>query len=428
MIYLTAYNGQILGPIARLLGYIMNAIYQFLTEVCGIVNGSIALTIVIFTIFIYICLFPLTYRQQKFSVLTRKMQPEMKAIQKKYKNRKDQASMQAMQEETQALYDKYGTNPTGSCIQMAIQMPILFALYRVFYNVPAYLSGVKDIFTSLVSDIQSIDGYEKIMTDVKDQANLRGIVVDFGSSDAAQKAGYIVDVLYKLSEDGWNKVVDAFSSVAGSDTALFADIDKVRSTLSGINYIGPINISDTPWHMVTTAFDNHTWGIMIAALLIPALSYGSQVLNLRLMPTTGSGDDQMAVQMRTMNTMMPLMSLFFTFITPAGLGIYWIAGALVRTVQQFFLNKHFEKIDLDQIIEKNKEKAAAKAEKRGIRRDQIVSAATTNTRRSFSEKAKVNPADAQAIEKANAIRENARPGTMGAKANLVKRFNEGRKE
>ena len=110
-------------------------------------------------------------------------------------------------------------------------------------------------------------------------------------------------------------------------------------------------------------------------------------------------------------------------MTPAGLGIYWIAGALVRTVQQFFLNKHFDKIDLDEIIEKNKEKAAQKAEKRGIRRSQITNAATISTK-SFAEKAKVNSDDVEAIEKANAIRENARPGTMGAKANLVKRFNE----
>ena len=427
MYILTAYKGQILGPIAQLLGVIMNGIYEFLTKTCGIENGSIALSIIIFTLFIYLCMFPLTYRQQKFSVLTRKMQPEMKAIQKKYKGRKDQASMQAMQEETQALYDKYGTNPTGSCVQMIIQMPILFALYRVFYNVPAYLQGVKDIFSSVVADIQQIDGYESAMTDITQKANIRALVVDFDSTDAAEKAGYMIDVLYKLSEDGWNTVVDTFGKMVGSDSTLLADIDEVRATLSKINYLGPINISDTPWHIVTTAFDNRAFGVMIIALLIPALSYGSQVLNLHLMPTQASGDDQMAMQMRTMNTMMPLMSLFFTFVTPAGLGIYWIAGALVRTVQQFFLNRHFEKINLEEIIEKNKEKAAAKAEKRGIRREQILGAAMTNTRKSLSDRAKVNPQDAEAIERANEIRENAKPGTMGAKANLVKRFNENKK-
>ena len=415
MFYLTSYNGQILGPIAKVLGVIMNAIYVFLTETCGIANGSIALTIIIFTVFIYLCLFPLTYRQQKFSVLTRKMQPEMTAIRKKYKGRKDQASMQAMQEETQALYDKYGTNPTGSCVQMAIQMPILFALYRVFYNVPAYLPNVKAVFEPLVEGIMGTDGYEKTMQTIYEQANVRTLQVDFSVEDTTAKADYIVDVLYKLSEKGWDLVSDSFPNLADQ-------ITSIESKLSQINYVGLVNISDTPWNMVKSGFSTHSYGLLIGALLIPLLAYGSQMLNLRLMPT-GGGDDQMAQQMRTMNMMMPLMSLFFTFITPAGLGIYWIIGAVVRIVQQVFLNRHFDKIDLDAIIEKNKEKAAKKAEKRGIRQSQIMNAATMSTR-SFAEKAKVNPKDAEALEQAAALREQAKPGTMAAKANLVKKFNE----
>lgn len=54
------------------------------------------------------------------------------------------------------------------------------------------------------------------------------------------------------------------------------------------------------------------------------------------------------------------------FTVPVGLGIYWIAGAVVRSVQQFFLNKHFEKINLEDIIKKNQEKAKKKREKMGI--------------------------------------------------------------
>ena len=113
-LYLTAYNGMILGPIAKALGWIMDKIYYFLSNVCGVEN--VAITIIVFTIFIYLCLFPLTYKQQKFSVLQRKMKPELDEIQKKYKGKKDQASMQAMQEETTALYDKYGVSMMGSCL------------------------------------------------------------------------------------------------------------------------------------------------------------------------------------------------------------------------------------------------------------------------------------------------------------------------
>ena len=137
-IILTAYDGAILGPIARVLGWIMNWIYVFMTDVCGIEN--ISLTIIIFTIVIYMCLFPITYQQQKFSKLSMKMQPELQKVQKKYQGKKDQVSMQAMQDETQAVYQKYGVSPTGSCVYMLINFPILLALYRVFYNVPAYLS------------------------------------------------------------------------------------------------------------------------------------------------------------------------------------------------------------------------------------------------------------------------------------------------
>ena len=140
-IILTQYSGSILGPIARFLGWIMNWIYLFLSNVFGIEN--IGLTIIGLTILIYMCMLPMTIKQQKFSKLQQKMQPEIKAIQEKYKGRRDQESQMAMNEETQALYAKYGISPTGTCLPLLLQMPVFFALYRVIYNVPAYVSSVK---------------------------------------------------------------------------------------------------------------------------------------------------------------------------------------------------------------------------------------------------------------------------------------------
>ena len=86
----------------------MNGIYNGISSITGGRVESVVLSIVIVTIIIYMCLLPLTIKQQKFSKLSQKMQPEMQAIQAKYKNKKDQASMMAMQQETQMLYDKYG--------------------------------------------------------------------------------------------------------------------------------------------------------------------------------------------------------------------------------------------------------------------------------------------------------------------------------
>ena len=418
-VVLTAYDGSILGPIAKALGWIMDKIYLFFSNVVGI--ESVALTIVVFTIFIYLCLLPLTYKQQQFSVLTRKMQPEINAVQAKYKGKKDQASMQAQQEETQMIYDKYGVSPTGSCIQMAIQMPILFALYRVFYNVPGYIGSVKSVFTDLVNGIVGVDGYADKMNAIYEEANLRAVKVDFTVTDPVQMKNYIIDVIYKLSDNGWDSLKSSFSSL--SDV-----ISSTQTELLKINYLFGLNISDTPWNQMKASFFDHQWGLLFVALLIPLLSLASQYLTILQMPTNGAGNDQMTQQMRTMNLMMPLMSFFITFTVPAGLGLYWLTGGFIRAGQQFLLNRHFDKIDLDDIIEKNKEKAQQKKEKRGIRREQLMQTATMNTRKSLSERAALGSDNEEVLEKAAEYRNNAKPGSLAAKANLVREFNEGKKK
>ena len=79
------------------------------------------------------------------------------------REKKDQASMMKMKEETQAVYQKYGVSPTGSFVQLAIQMPILFALYQVIYRIPAYVGSVKNIFTGVVDNLLAVNGYTDIL-------------------------------------------------------------------------------------------------------------------------------------------------------------------------------------------------------------------------------------------------------------------------
>ena len=415
-VFLTAYDGAILGPIAKALGWIMNGIYSFFANVCGI--ESVALVIFIFTFFIYICLFPVTYRTQKFSVLTRKITPETKAIQEKYKGKRDQASITAMNEETQAVYDKYGISPMGSCIYMLIQMPILFALYRVFFNIPAYLSSVKGVFTKLVDGIVSTDGYVQIMEKVYKDAGLNTVKVDFASSNTTEVKNYIVDVLYKLSDSGWDSLGSAFPNL--SDV-----VSSTHSKLEQINYFITLNISDTPLNLVRNNFSQNP-AIWVMAVLIPILAYVSQFINMKMTPATSNDpNDQMARQMRTMNLLMPLMSLFFSITVPVGLSLYWIAGAIVRTIQQIFLNRHFENIDVDAIIEKNKEKARQKQEKRGIQRERMMEAASMSTRRiSMADKARIGEDKAADLDAKEEARSRAPRGSMSAKANMVKEYND----
>lgn len=430
-ILLTAYPGSILGPIAKLLGMLMDWIYSGISDITGGRVESVVLSIVIITIIIYMCLLPLTIKQQKFSKLSQKMQPEMQAIQAKYKDKKDQASMMAMQEETQLLYQKYGISPMGSCVQMLIQMPILFALYRVFYNIPAYLSGVKGSFTGLVDSIQQTSGYQDTLVSLMEKYNVvtsSGLNASNAASKLADASGdtlsnYIIDILYKLPSKGWDALMDGkfFDGIQSA-------VEKTHDALLHFNYFLGLNISDTPWYIIKSNFTDKPdkWLLfVILALLIPVLSYLTQMLNIKLMPQATNGNDQVANQMKMMNLMMPLMSLFICFTVPVGLGIYWICSALVRGIQQFFVNRHIENLDLEAVMAKNEEKAKKKREKMGLSEDYIKKAAQIKTK-SIDSKANVSAsADTEEkLAKAAEYKANAKAGSLASKANMVKEFNE----
>lgn len=430
-ILLTAYPGSILGPIAKLLGMLMDWIYSGISNITGGRVESVVLSIVIITIIIYMCLLPLTIKQQKFSKLSQKMQPEMQAIQAKYKNKKDQASMMAMQEETQLLYQKYGISPMGSCVQMLIQMPILFALYRVFYNIPAYLSGVKGSFTGLVDSIQQTSGYQDTLVSLMEKYNVvtsSGLNASNAASKLADASGdalsnYIIDILYKLPSKGWDALMDGkfFDGIQSA-------VENTHDALLHFNYFLGLNISDTPWYIIKSNFTDKPdkWLLfVILALLIPVLSYLTQMLNIKLMPQATNGNDQVASQMKMMNLMMPLMSLFFCFTVPVGLGIYWICSALVRGIQQFFVNRHIENLDLEAVMAKNEEKAKNKRKKMGLSEDYIKKAAQIKTK-SIDNKANVSVSAGteEKLAKAAEYKANAKAGSLASKANMVKEFNE----
>ena len=158
---LTQATTPIIGRIAWLLGKLMDGIFNVMSSLFGIEN--IGICIIIFTIIIYTLLIPLTIKQQKFSKMSAAMNPELQAIQKKYRGKRDQTSVLKMQEETQLVYDKYGTSPTGGCGSLLIQFPILLGLWQVIQNIPAYVGGVKDAYLPLVKSIMATDGYQKIM-------------------------------------------------------------------------------------------------------------------------------------------------------------------------------------------------------------------------------------------------------------------------
>ena len=430
-ILLTPYDGALLGPIAKLLGVIMDAIYMFMHNVFGFEN--VGLSIILFTIVIYTLMLPLTYKQQKFSKLSQAMQPELRAIQEKYKGRRDEAAQMAMNNETQMVYDKYGVSPMGSCGQMLIQMPILLALYRVFYNVPAYITAVREKFVVIADEIMAYDGFSEIMAKIQMDFKVQtGAKFDFVISETNtvdQVRNYIIDVIYKVPS------VDILVKPNADGEVYFTALDSVTEIMnSGVdtfhkfNYFFGLNISDTPVNIIKDSFAAGSYLLVFSALLIPVLSYLTQVISIKLMSMNNNNsnqNDMMAQQMKTMNTMMPLMSLFFCFTLPVGLGIYWTISAAYHCVQQVVINKVIQNMSLDDIIEKNKEKAKQKQEKRGIYENQIREAAAMKTR-TIESKANIgNYADKNAKSDAYSnVNKTYKPGSMAAKANMVREYNE----
>ena len=432
---LTPNSTPIFKYIVWILGKIMEGIFYVLNQV-GIPN--IGLSIIFFTIIVNVCMIPLTYKQQKFSKLSMKMNPEIKAIQKKYDGKKDQDSMMKMNAETQAVYAKYGTSPTGSCAYLLIQMPILFALYRVIYQIPAYVTRIGNTFRVLAERIVSTDN-GAFITENKGELESVSSAIAMYSKNLAKEGNLengIIDVLNRVSSADMTTISEHYglSDVTFQGSRILSTLDANGNIIEkGLidtynNFLG-LNIRNTPWYIMKESFANHAYLIMILAVLIPLVSGFTQWLSIKLAPNQAqpTGDnsqaDAMAQQMKTMNTMMPLVSIWFCFTLPAGMGLYWIANAVVRVVLQIFMNKKIDKIDFDALIEQNKEKSAKKLEKAQALQAQMQNYANVNTR-SIQTKASYVNKDASTDSKEELSKpSDYAPGSMAAKANMVAEFN-----
>ena len=348
---LSAANWPIVGQLCWLLGKVMNFIYTILDSALPSDNGLVGLSIILYTIFVYTLMIPLTIKQQRSQKMTSVMNPELQAIQKKYRNKKDQASMMKQQEEMQQVYDKYGTSMMGGCLPLLVQMPLLLALYPVIYDIQGYVPAIKDAPATVNRFLTIPDLTIAPITMIKNSG-------DYGIAPAL---------------------------------------------------------------------------VIITAILLPVLSGATQYLSVKISQAISGQeldkDNPMAGTMNTMNVTMPLFSVFMVFTLPTGIGLYWVVSAVVRIIQQVIINKHLAKISVEELIERNKEKAEKKRQKRGEKAERINAMAQANTRSikdsanrsvsGMSEKEKEKK-----VEQARTSAENAKPGSLAAKANMVKKYNE----
>jgi len=403
----------IIKYVALVLGLLMNAIFVLINGM-GIPN--VGLAIIIFTIVIYVAMTPLQVKQQRFSKLNALMQPEIQKIQAKYKGKKDQASQQKMMDETQAVYRKYGTSATGSCAQLLVQMPVLFGLYQVIYKIPGYITLIGDRLAETATTSGVSEYISKYVTDLGN----RGLTMTL--TDNPTTANY-VDVLYKFNTAQWS---DVLSGAAGQPFESI--LQSTYEYVSRVTNFLTLNISDTPMNVFTSAWSDKAFLMMFVAILFPVLAWLTQILNFKMMPQpekkANAEQDQMTSTMNSMNKTMPIISAIFCFTLPIGIGIYWIFGAVVRTVQMWLINKKLDHEDIDEIIRVNQEKAAKKAEKKGVSNAQISRNTSINTRR--IDTAEKTSKQLEIEERMKNLSEKdtfeAAPGSLASKANMVADF------
>ena len=419
--FLTA-QGGILGPFAWVLGKLLDFIYNLLANDNGIAN--LGLCIIIFTVVVKVILFPLTFHQQKSSKINMVIQPEIQKIQRKYKDKKDQESMMRQNQEIQEVYSKYGTSMTNGCLTSFLQLPIIYALYRVIQNIPAYVGKVYDMYSPIAQGIMDSKG-----------GKAQQFLIDFVDENKVSGASYAMNTFKDLAEVDLNNFIDVIANFGVSHLNSLLDtlglngnaglmssiqnIDEIHSFILGIN------ISEAPGYKLTPA------------LLIPLSSALFQYLSMKV--STGKqqqGDSSMNGMMKSMTLTMPIMSLLVTISLPSGIGIYWSVSALITLLTQLAINFYYDHADMDAILEKQMAKAAAKKEKNG-------------GKKSFMERMMEQSQEAQEeLEKREAMRKNSavslksyvpseqaqkaienkgnkkyKEGSIGSKANIMLNYN-----
>lgn len=263
------------------LGWIMWAAYQLVS------NYGVAL--LLFTIVTKLMLVPLAVKQQKSSIKMQLIQPQIQEIQEKYKGNPTK-----MNEEVQALYTRENYSMTAGCLPSLIQFPILFGLIDVVYKPLTHLLRLSAEQIAAMSDILTQQGIKV--------------------------AGYTQELVIL----GNVKTNPQWFATMGQD--LITRLQGVEMSFFGLD------LSVIPNSVITMS--PSTW--LTPLMLVPLLS-GITALVMSLVTMRNSG--QAGGQMATMMLMMPLMSLFFTFTVPMGVGIYWIMSNVFSAGQSLVMNK-----------------------------------------------------------------------------------------
>ena len=282
-------------------GWLMYGLYHLVS--------SYGLALVLFTLIVKALLFPLGLKQQKSSVKMQIIQPKMQEIQAKYKN--NQAKMN---EELQALYAKENYNPMSGCGTLLIQFPVIFGLLDVVYKPLTHLLRFSKETIAALTEVAS--GLGVAVVGYAPQINIYQSVMQ----NPAAYSGVGADVIEK--------------------------IQSLNMNFLGLNLAGTPNL---PWQ------GGWNW-LVLVPILSGVTALLSSVISMRNSPNMG----QAGASMKMMMYLMPLMSLWFTFLVPVGVGIYWTLSNVFGCIQAIILNKIYNP---KEVAEKLQAEAKERAER-----------------------------------------------------------------
>ena len=268
--------------------------------------GNYGWAILAFGLIVKLIMLPFQMKSKKSMIRMATLNPRLKELEKRHKG-----NQQKYQEEVSRLYREAGVNPMSGCLWTLIPFPIIIILYRV-------VRQPLSIMMSLAAE--EITSLTELLT------NLGYYVAPTGRSASFYSELHVADALHKHFSD----------VIANPAVASFAD--KLKDI--NFNFLG-LNLTNTP----RLAFwaDGVSWAAF-ALFLIPLLSAGLSWLQMAIAQKTQPETNAQAAQTnKTMNLMMPLMSLYICFTMPAMMGLYWIEQSVLAIGQDTILNKIYGK-------------------------------------------------------------------------------------
>ena len=296
-------------------------------------TGSYGWAIILFALAVNLVLAPFMAKSKKSMMRSTRLQPKIQELQRRH-----EGNQQKLNAEMQKLYREEGVNPMSGCLWSLIPFPILIALYSVIRMPMTRMMFVADDFVT----------------------TLQNFFVEKGLYTIPERADAYAEIkLTKLAHENWDLVQ---SGLAGKIDPHFLNIDF---------YFLGLNLGDQPrWNFFanTDWSDVHVWLPALGLFLIPFISALLSWLSMKISTATNpqmAQDSQAAATTKSMNMMMPLMSVWICFIMPAAMGIYWIANSVFGIARDYILTKVFKK-QLD--IEDAERKAARDAREWEIER------------------------------------------------------------